>query len=469
MSGLLDAAIAAHPRAWREKYGDVVRGTLMDVADDRGGRVPVSETLPLVLRGLWMRARGSVALWGGLAIIAIMVGNGLTVYPGDGDGSLTARLLLLNQGLTQAAGVLALVSGWGAARARAAHIDGVGRRLARLARESWPLLAVSMAGWLLSFVILAVRMGLPWPAWPAPLLLLWQAAIVLVGIAVGELVGAVLPRVLVIFAAPAAAIALGLLLLASPTTWLIAPWGLYSGVAYVTDPEPFLRGYVIAGVIVAVAVLVVAIPWVWLRILPVGALVAVAMLGATADEGAYVEPAMPEARPRSELVCSTQAPVVCLWPEQEAAFGASYRQTMAAAYAAGIDAGLPVDDDAPRSVARYGLTGLPLPEGSYGETPSDMGLGISGLSPDQALNLYALAMVGDYWIAPLDGDGESMELIHSIAVVLGVPVEQTWQAMVDPYTGVRLLEPADLPDEAAAREIVDRWVRDGVDGVRAPS
>lgn len=469
MSRMLDAAIAAHPLAWREKYADVVRGTLMDVADDRGGRVPVPETVTLALGGLWMRARGSVAFWGGLVVLVTFVWHGATTLPSGDDGSLTSRALLLNSALGQAAVVLGLISGWGGARARASRIMGVGPRLRRLARESWPLLAVVAVAYLAAFVILGVRVGFPWPAWPAPLVVIGQLAFVLAAIAIGELVGAILPRVLAIFAAPAAVVALEVLLFATPTTWVLAPWGFYSGIAYVTDDGPFFRGYAVAAVIVVAAVIAVSLRWAWLRILPLGALVAAAVVGVTADERPYIEPALPEARPQSELVCSGEEPVVCLWPEQESAFGASYRETMSTAYAIGAAAGLPVDDDAPRSVARFGLTGLPVAEGSSGEKPSDMGLGISGLSPDQALNYYALSMTADYWIRPLDGDGESTALVHSIAVVLGVPVDKTWPAMVDPYTGMRQLDPAETPNEAEARALVERWLSGGVDGVRPPS
>ena len=40
--------------------------------------------------------------------------------------------------------------------------------------------------------------------------------------------------------------------------------------------------------------------------------------------------------------------------------------------------------------------------------------------------------------------------------------------MEDPYSGTRQLDPTDAPNESAARELVARWLSEGVDGVSAP-
>jgi len=469
VSALLDAALAAHPRAWREKYGEVVRGTLLDVADDRGGRVPVSETLPLALRGLWMRARGSVTFWAGLVVIAIQAGGALRSQWGyDTDGSLTGLLLSLNEGISYTLPVLALATGWAAARARAEAVGGIALRIRRLAVDSAPVLAAMGVGYAVGLVIALVRFGVPWFAAPGLLVILAQLAMVLAAIAIGQVLGSVLPRVLVIFAAPAAVIVVGMLLFGWLTPWNAMPWSFYPGIAYEVDARPVVRVAVGAGVIAAVALVVVAIRSVAVRLVPVAVLIGVIVAGATVTSAT---PAIAEPTPRAEeeLVCSTDEPVICLWPEQEAAFGADYRADMDALYQTAREIGLPVDGPAPRSAARYGLTGIGAIEGISGERPEEFGLGVSNIGQDGMVSLYALSLTWDAWVEPEQGDGQMLELQHSIAVVLGVPADQTWLVKEDPFTGQRILDLSDAPDEQEARALVERWLTEGLDGARAPS
>jgi hypothetical protein len=449
MSGMLDLAIAAHPAAWRARYGDEVRGTLLDVADDHNGRLPLAETLPLAARGLWLRARRSVAFWGSLVIATIMVSSAFMVDAYYMEGSTTAYALALNLGLGYALLVVAIVAGWAGARTRIASTHSV----QRLWRESWPLLAVVVASHGVAFGILSIRWGAPWAAWPTPLVLLGQLAAVLGAIAIGELLGAVLPRVLVIFAAP---IAVGVALIA------VSRWNFYSGIAYTVEPAPVLAVAVIAAALAVLCVLA-STRVLWLR-------AAAAAIAAGVLVGGVMWPvAAPNAvaRDEAELVCSTVEPVVCLWPEQEASFGASHREAMSTAYERAKELGLPVGDEAPRSVAQYSLTGIGAREGTSGENAAEFGLGVTGLRPAE-LNLYAIAMSLNYASEPQHGQGQRLQLTHAIAIALGVPAEQSWITMPDPYTGQVLLDPADAPDEQQSLALIEKWLEDGLDGVPAP-
>jgi len=467
MSIAVRAAIRLHPAAWRERYEDEVLGTLQDVADERhGGRIPLSESVPLGFRGLWLRARVSVTFWAGLVVIMLLVANAVTADVGYLGGSLIDVLLRLNTGVGYALPVLAVAGGWAGARGRLARIVGARRRLRRLWGDTWPLLTFTAVGYAIAVVVIAVRSGLSWAPGVSLFIIFAQWAMVLIAVAIGELLGAVFPRVLVIFAAPAVTMFAAVLLITSQTSWNVAPQGLYSGIAYVFEVEPYTRVILIAGVVVAASVVVTAVRPVWLRLLPVAALVAIgAVVGAQPspqlDEAAAVE------RSHSELICSTAEPVVCLWPEQEAAFGTSLRARMVEAYGTASALGMPVESAGPRSVARYAMTGIPHPDYAW-NSASLMGLGTAGFSPDDLLPWYAYAMTSCCFEEPTSGDGEYSAVAYASSILLGVPPEQALPAVVDPYTGQQNIDPSDVPDEKTARTLVDEWLSDGVNGVRSP-
>ena len=464
MTGFLDAAIAVHPRAWRDRYGAEVRATLLDVADERDGRVPVSETLPLVLRGLWMRARSSVTFWAGVAVVGILVASALVADVAYADGSLIDLVLRLNGGVGYALPVVALAAGWAAARARAERLDGVRGRVRRVVGDSLPLLAFTAIGYSAALVVLIARSDMLWFAPLGLLALIGHGAMVLAAVAAGQLLGAVLPRVLVIVAAPAAIGAVTLLLFAWQTPWNAAPSGLYAGLAYVTDTAPFVRVLAVAGVIVACAVAAVSVRAPWLRAVPIFALIGIGAVVAVQPQ----PDASPSAlRPESQLVCSSAEPVICLWPEQEAAFGEQLRTEMDAAYSSAVALGLPVGGPAARSVTQYGMTAIPAPPNADWEDVAMMGYGTSGIGPDDFLAFYAFSMPACCWQQPT-GDGEYMAVAYSVSMLLGVPADEAWPALEDPYTGQRLFDPSGIPDEAAARALVERWLADGVNGVHAP-
>jgi len=439
----------------------------MDVADSRGGRVPLAETLPLGFRGLWLRARGSVTFWAGLVVIAVLISSAIVAYRFELDGSLTALLLTLNAGIGYVLPVLALAAGWAGARARVDRLVGIVPRLRRMAADSWPLLAFTGVGYLAALTILLVQQGVPWSVFPGVLVLIGQFAMILAAIAAGQALGAVLPRVLVIFAAPAAIVTVTALMFAWLTTWNVAPWSFYQGIAYVVDTGPFVRIAAITAVIVAASVLVVCIRPLWGRALPVLALVGITIIGI--QPLPYVEgPHVFAERSHSELVCSDVEPVICLWPEQEAAFGDSLRAEMADAYAAASALGLPVDNPASRSVAQYAMTAIPFRADDDWEDLGNMGLGTVGIGPDDLLGFYAYTFPSCCWEQPTSGDGDYMAVAYSVSILIGVPSTKAWPAMVDPYSGERQFDPSEIPDEAAARALVERWLSEGVDGVRKP-
>lgn len=466
MSGLLDAAIAVHPRAWRERYAAEVRSTLLDVADERDGRVPLSETVTLLSRGLWLRARSSVTFWAGLVVVGILLASALTLDVNYLDGSLLDLALRLNNGIACSLPVLALAAGWEGARARRDRISGAAARLRRLTSDSWPLLAFFFGGYAVAVLVLAVRSEVVWFAPLGALAMLGQAVMALAAIATGQLLGAVLPRVLVIFAAPFAIAVVTLLLFAWQTPWIVAPFGLYyPGLAYVMDTAPFVRVALVATVIVISAVLAVSLRSIWWRALPAFVLTAVTLVVAVQpvdppDDSAFVE------RPRSELVCSTAEPIICLWPEQEAAFGASLRDEMGEAYATALDLGLPVDGAGVRSVAQYSMTAIPAPRDADWLDPATVGFGTSGMGPNDLLPFYAFEMPACCWEAAPGSEYEAVA--YAVSILLGVPADEALPSMPDPYTGERQFDPSEVPDEAAARALVERWLSEGVPGVRAP-
>lgn len=468
MSGLLDAAIAIHPREWRERYGAEVRGILLDVADERGGRVPLTETVPLGLRGLWMRARASVIFWAGLVVVGIFVVSGITADIYYVDGSLTDLMLLLNGAVGFALAVIALASGWVGARARTDRVVGIGSRLRRLTSDSWPLLAFVAGGHGAAIVLLVLRAGAPWFTSLGVMVIVGQAAMVLTAVAVGQLLGAVLPRVLVIFVAPAAIATVTLLLFAWTTPWNVAPWGLYAGLAFVIDTAPVVRVLAVAAAVVAGAILAVAVRAPWLRALPFFALLAVGVVVSTlpteqSDAAPFVE------RPQSQLVCSAVEPVICLWPEQEAAFGASLRAQMTEGYATAVALGLPVDSAGPRSVLQFGMTAIPAAEDADWEDMANMGLGTTGVGPGDLLGFYAYSIPSCCWQEPTSGEGDYQAVAYAVSILLGLSPEEAWPAMIDPYTGHQQFDPSSIPDEAAARVLVERWLSEGVNGASAPS
>ena len=467
MSIAVRTAIRLHPLAWRKRYADEVLGTLQDVADDHhGGRIPLTESVPLGIRGLWLRARSSISFWAGLVVVGLLIGCAATVDVEYLDGSLIDVLLRVNTGLGYSLPVLAAAAGWAGARARRAQIVGARERLRQLGAETWPLVAFTAVGYIIAVVVVVVRGGLMWMPVASLFIVLAQWAMILVAFAIGQLLGAVLPRVLVIFAAPAATWFFAGLLFTSQTAWNIAPQGFYRGIAFVFDVEPYTRVYLIAGIVIAASVLVVTVRPFWAKLLPVAVLAVVCIL-------VSVQPAPPPfqvaavERSRAELVCSSIEPVVCLWPEQEAAFGPSLRAQMAEAYAVAGTLGLPVDSPGPGSVARYAMTGLPHPDDNW-ENASELGLGTVGFGPDDLLPLYAYTMTSCCWQEPTVGDGEYSAVSYAASILLGVPPERALPAVVDPYTGQRNFEPSGVPDRKAAQTLVHDWLTDGVNGVRPP-
>lgn len=461
MSLALRAAIALHPAAWREKHADAVLGTLMDVADERGGRVPVAETLNLALRGLWLRFRGSVTFWACLVIVVVTIVTATSSQLYQLDGSLTDHLLKLNSALAVVLPVLSVVGGWNGARARMRRIDGWRGRLRRLAVESTPPLIVTAIAFVIGFAIVCMRFGVPWVAWPAGLVLGAQAAMVAGALAVGEVLGAVLPRVLVIFVAPAAIV----------TLMVRSPAAAYGSLAYVFDPAPMSHLSISMGMVVVLAVVIVATRTQWVKALPALAFVAATLVVALVIPVASGW-ARAVQRSRAELVCSNEPPAVCLWPEQDAAFGDSLRRELSDARDTGLALGLPMDGPAPTSVARFAMTGIPAPEQTDWDDLSvitrQFGLGVGGVAPRDIVAFYAFSVSAGYGEAPVD-ETEVQALQFAIGIVLGVDRDQAWPPETDSYTGQPIFSHSMVPDEAAARALVDRWLTVGLDGVRAPS
>ena len=201
-------ALALHPAAWRATHELEVMSTLLDLADDNAGRIPSAEIALLAWQGAVMRARGSVAFWGGILALALMLWAQSRVF----YGFVTEPYW--NEVLTSSAGGFLIVlpiagtlAAWSTATAHSAR-----ERLRRTA----PILLVTIAAYVVTVIVVISASG-----WPASTILNPAIPAVVVAFAatavgVGVIAGAVLPRV---WASAAALLLLG--------TWYLGAWTNY--------------------------------------------------------------------------------------------------------------------------------------------------------------------------------------------------------------------------------------------------
>ena len=344
-------AIRLFPEWWREQYGAEVVDTLVELRQRRRG--DLLEDFHLASRGLWLRARTSPAFWGGMVLLGVMLwasGQGPNAFLAERywPAVLTAGGLSAPFALPLAA-VIAAVQGHRHGR-RAAPSVGPRKRAAMVAWSMAPVLASLLLGYLVVVLLSLLVSGLPATGSPSALIVpLSFAGLALGAVAIGVVLGAVLPPVM---AVPVA----GALLYAwysMPLDGAVLAWRNVTGagltqcclwVDVVPHPQAQLVAIASGAALTIITLLLVAVrPGVLRSVSFAGVAVAiVAILVAVAPSVPALGQASQVGRDLTELQCEGTSPQVCLWPEQDAEYGPAIRPVVTEAFQRGVAAGLPM-------------------------------------------------------------------------------------------------------------------------------
>lgn len=445
-------ALALHPAAWRATHEHEVMSTLLDLADDNAGRVPSSEIALLAWQGAVMRARTSVAFWGGLVAVALM----LWAQSQQFSGFLADKYW--NEVLTASAGgflvVLPLV---GALAAFSAATATTGR--ARL-RRALPILVGTLIAYLLTVMGVIAVSGWPASSIVNPAIPAAIVAFAATAVGVGVIAGAVLSRW---WATGVTLVLLG--------TWYLGAWTNYdislrnltgtnillfpAGLDRDVSPEAVVSVLLTAVGVVAVATVVSATARRRARIVTVlsAVLAAIAVVVAMAASPTLTE-AMSVPRDPAQLVCAGSQPSICLWPEQDA----SQRPLVADAVATAASLGVPVP-----AVLASGST-----EGSLGS--------LTRTDADSVLNSAAAALVLP-WRDDAGEADDALAVTYALALLFGADSVAVLPGMsvVSPSTYVEhRLTPDEVQsrlgvhDAVEARAVVEAWLAGELTGLRTP-
>jgi hypothetical protein len=370
-------ALATYPKKWRDQYGDEIVDTLCDV-ENAHGRVPLTELVALIARGTVMRAKTSIAFWGGLAILAMfgwLVTRELSLE--STTGSWNDLFIESAAGLQLALPAVAALAAIQGHRYSKAQSLTIRIRLTRMMNQTWPLLITLAVAWSGSLFAGLIVAGVPLTADGNALIPLALLSMSVGTIAVGYAVGAVIHPIL---AVPS--------LLGCVFWWFLTPtwvgnhplqwsnitgYNLFSyppGLESTAVPQALLVVPIASLVAVLASVIVVAC-----RVATARRLVAAAVTAALIASGIFLSPPLLKfvggnltaTRSAAGLLCSGSAPRVCLWPEQQAQAGAAARAVLTSAYNRATAAGLVepatisavVSDPAP--IARTGILATASP------------------------------------------------------------------------------------------------------------
>ena len=445
-------ALALHPAGWRATHELEVMSTLLDLADDNAGRIPSSEIALLAWQGAVMRARGSIAFWGGLAAIALM----LWVQSQQFYGFVTAPYW--NEVLTSSAGgfivvlpIAGALAAWSTATA-----DSARSRL----RRSLPVLVATLLAHLATVVVVIATSGWPASSIVNPAIPAAVVAFAATAVGVGVIAGAVLPR--------AWATLLTLALLAA---WYLGAWTNYdialrnltgtnillfpAGIDRDVPPQALVSVLLTAIGVVAVAVIVSAT----LRrrgrvVTALCAVLAAAVVVVSSVASPTLTEAMSVPRDTAELVCAGSQPSICLWPEQNA----SQRPLIADAASTAVALGVPVP-----AVLSSGST-----EGSLGS--------LTRADADSVLNSAAAALVLP-WRDDAGSVDDPFAVTYALALLFGADSVAVLPALgvVSPETGREHRLTTDevqdrlgVHDTAEAQQLVEKWLAGELTGLRAP-
>lgn len=449
-------ALALHPAAWRATHEDEVMSTLLDLADDNGGRVPSSEVALLAAQGAWMRARTSVVFWGGILVLALMLWAQSRQFSGFVAEPYWNEVLSAGAGgflvVLPIAGTL---TAWSTATATTARVR---------VRRAGPILVAVLVGYVVTVIGMLSATG--WPASPH-LNLAIPAAIVafaVTAVGVGVIAGALVPRPW--------ATAVTLVLLG---TWYLGAWTNYdialrnltgtnilmapSGIDRDIPAQALASVLLTAVVVVAVAGIVSATSARRGRMLTVlGAVLAGAVVLVATISGPTRVEAMSVPRDPAQLVCAGSQPSVCLWPEEEALNGATQRPLIARAAATAESLGVPVP-----AVLASGSTEGSLASGTRTDA-------------DGILTTTAAALVIP-WRDDAGDVNDHLAVTYSLALLFGADSVAALPGMsvVSRTTFVEHRLTADevrdtlgVHDTTEARALVKAWLAGELTGLRAP-
>jgi hypothetical protein len=448
-------SIAVFPEAWRERYADEVADTLDDVARASGrSRPPLGDLLSLFVRGLALRARGSVAFWliaAGVVVQLLLLSQyGLAV-----DRSWTSIAARSATGLLLGLPVVAGAAAWTSGRRAALRLP-TGARLRGALRDAAAVAAVALAGWLAVAVGVLLATGLPAaPSFDAGFLL-GPAAMIVGAIAVGTAIGSIgRDRVL-----------RGILVVAAGMAvygWLQSNWwqGADLGWRRITgfdlldssatlgaaaDQRSVLLVAVGAVVLVGLAALVVAIPGAALRAPAVTVLAVLSILALSLSSpmllpfvGSSPHTYDSDAsRTSAELDCRGTAPAICLWPEQQALDGDRIRALLTAAHADAAALGVPVAD-------RITMSSQSVAGADQISTRTDA-------TSQRILETYAAQLVYTHPCAALPvtlRDNPPDGAVFGLTILMG---GDPAAVPVTPRPGIEMSKPIQYLDRAAARD-----------------
>ena len=450
-------AMSLHPASWRETHEDEVMATLLDLADDNGGRVPAGELVALAGRGAWLRIRSSVAFWGGILVLALMIWAQSRQFSGFvTEPSWNAVLSTSAGGFLVVLPIAGTLAAWSTATAASAR-----ERL----RRALSIVATVLVGYAVTVIGIISASG--WPASPHldPAIPAAVVAFAVTAVSVGVIAGTLANRRI---ATVATLVVLG--------TWYLGVWTNYdialrnltgtnillapAGIDRDIPPQALVSVVLTALVVVAVAAIVAMTASRRGRVATVLAatLAGVVVLVATVS-GPTRDEAMSVPRDTAELVCAGAQPSVCLWPEEEALNGAFQRPLIAEAAATAESVGVPV----PAVLA----------------SGSDLGSLGSGTrtDSDRILNATAAALVLP-WRDDAGSANDHLAVTYALALLFGADsvAVQPGMSVVSRTTFVEhRLTPDEVQDELGvhstteARELVAAWLAGELTGLRAPS
>ncbi len=446
-------ALALHPADWRATHEHEVMSTLLDLADDNGGRIPSSEIVVLAGRGAWLRARTSIGFWGAIAAVALM----LWAQTQQHEGFVTEPYW--NEVLTSSAGGLLLVlpvagalAAWSTASANSAR--------ARL-RRSLPILLGTLLAYLVTVAAVIAASG--WPTSTVANLVIPVVVLAFAATAVGAgvIAGSVLARG---WATGVTLVLLG--------TWYLGPWTNYDislrnltgtnillfplDLDWDVPPQALVSVLLTALGVAAVAVIVAATARRRARMVTVlcAVLAATVVFVATAA-GPTLTESLRVPRDPAQLVCAGSQPSICLWPEIDA----SQRDTVAGVAATADSLGIPVP-----AVLSSGSTETSLASRSRADSA-------------QVANAAAAAIVLPWRVDAGEPD-DALAVTYALAVLSGadsVSVLPGMSVTVAPKPVEHHLTPDEVQDRLGvhdaeeARALVARWLAGELTGLRTPS
>jgi hypothetical protein len=344
--------LALYPQRWQDEYLDEMVDTLSDVAESKSGLRGI-ELANLAVRGAWMRARTSVAFWGGLIIVGLFFWTALTYSGLVTERYWVAVLQHAGEALQVALPIAAAVA---ALRARGARRESEPlsplKRLRVAGMATAPILAFVAVSYVLIVIAELIASGWPLSWYGSVGIPLTYLAMTTGAIAFGYAIGCAVHPVIAVPGVLGIVVWCAGFVGAWPGNNF--PWRNITGWNLMENGNLLFEGPVPAGLVAtcALAILlivlasaVVAAKPEWPRAVAVVLTLTLSIALYTNGSPwltAHVGNDFAAARSRSELVCTGSAPRVCVWPEQRLADGSNPAPALVADYWRAEALGLPV-------------------------------------------------------------------------------------------------------------------------------